>query len=81
MLILIKEFYQKELNEEEIKTVGNAAIKKEEILYYTEAKTKRTKASYSTQKVFDSNEAESLRTNAIIFVNKVKEIIDSYRKY
>jgi len=77
LLILIKEFYQKELNKEEIEIVGNTTIEKEEVLYYIEAKAKRTKASYSTQKAFDKNEAENLRIKAINFVNKVKEIIDS----
>jgi len=79
LLILINEFYQRELNKEEIEIVGNTTIEKEEVLYYIEAKNKRTKASYSTQKVFDKNEAESLRTKAINFVNKVKEIVDSSR--
>jgi len=77
LLILIKELYQKELNKEEIEIVGNTTIEKEEVLYYIEAKTKRTKASYSTQKAFGKNEAENLRIKAINFVNKVKEIIDS----
>jgi uncharacterized protein (UPF0332 family) len=77
LLILIKEFYKKELSKEEIETIGNTTIEKEEVLYYIEAKTKRNKASYSTQKIFDSNEAETLRKKAISFVNKVKEIIDS----
>lgn len=80
LLILINEFYQKGLNKEEIETVGNTTIEKEEVLYYIEAKNKRTKASYSTQKIFDKNEAEGLRTKAINFVNKVKEIIDSSKK-
>ena len=77
LLILIKEFYQNGLSKEEIETVSSTSIEKEEVLYYIEAKTKRTKASYSTEKVFDKNEAETLRLKAISFVNKVKEIIDS----
>ena len=76
-LILIREFYQKGLTKEEIETVGDTSIEKEEILNYVEAKLKRTKASYSTEKAFDENEAEILRQKAISFVNKVKEIIDS----
>jgi len=76
LLILIREFYKKELSREEIEIVGNTTIEKEEVLYYIEAKTKRNKASYSTQKIFDANEAETLRTKAISFVNKVKEIIN-----
>lgn len=78
LLILIKEFYQKGLDKEEIETVGDTTIEKEEVLYYVEAKTKRTKASYSTEKIFDEREAEALRQKAISFVNKVKEIVDSY---
>ncbi|MCX6748649.1 MAG: hypothetical protein NT076_03515 [Candidatus Pacearchaeota archaeon] len=71
---------KKELNKEEIEIVSKTTIEKEEVLYYIEAKTKRAKASYSTQKVFDKNEAENLRTKAINFVNKAKEIIDFYTK-
>ncbi|MBS3141126.1 hypothetical protein J4405_03205 [Candidatus Woesearchaeota archaeon] len=81
LLILIKEFYKKELNKEEIETLEKITIKKEEVLYYIEAKGKRNKASYSTQKTFDLNEAEFLRTSAIKFVNKVKEIIDSTKDF
>lgn len=75
LLILIREFYKKFLTKEEIETIERSTIKKEEVLYYIEARTKRTKASYSTQKIFDRNEAETLRLKAINFVNKVKEII------
>jgi len=48
-------------------------------LNYVEAKLKRTKASYSTEKAFDKNEAEILRQKAIGFVNKVKAIIESQK--
>jgi len=77
LLILIREFYQKGLTKEEIETVGDTSIEKEEVLNYVEAKSKRTKASYSTEKAFDENEVEILRQKAISFVNKVKGIIDS----
>ena len=77
LLILIREFYQKGLTKEEIETVGDTSIEKEEVLNYVEAKLKRTKASYSTEKAFDEDEAEILRQKAINFVNKVKVIIDS----
>ena len=78
LLIVIKEFYNKGLGREEIETIGKTTMEKEEVLYYIEAKTKRNKASYSTQKIFDKKEAENLRLKAIDFVNKAKEIIDSY---
>jgi len=79
LLILINEFYQKELNKEDIKIVGNTTIEKEEVLYYIEAKAKRRKASYSTQKIFDKDEAENLRMKAIAFVNKIKDIINNFK--
>lgn len=77
LLILIKDFYQKELNKEEIEMVSKTTIEKEEVLYYIEAKAERKKANYSTKILFDEKEAENLRNKAISFVNKVKEIIDS----
>ncbi|MEX2017160.1 MAG: HEPN domain-containing protein [Candidatus Pacearchaeota archaeon] len=77
LLILIKEFYQKQLNKEEIEMVSKTTIEKEEILYYVEAKSKRTKASYSTNILFNEKEAEILQKKAISFVNKVKEIVES----
>jgi uncharacterized protein (UPF0332 family) len=76
LLILIKEFYNKGLEKEEIKMVSETTIEKEEVLYYVEAKNKRTRASYSTEKMFDVKEAEELRMKAIGFVNKAKEIIE-----
>lgn len=76
LLILIKEFYKKLLTKEEIEVVGSSSIEKEEVLYYVEARTKRAKATYSTEKVFDKNEAELLRLKAINYVNKVKNIIE-----
>lgn len=77
LLILIKDFYQKELNKEEIEMVSKSGIEKEEVLYYIEAKAERKKASYSTKILFDEKEAEILQKKAINFVNKVKQIIDS----
>ena len=77
LLILIKNFYQKELNKEEIEMVNKTTIEKEEVLYYIEAKTERKKAIYSTKILFDKEETENLQKKAINFVNKVKEIIDS----
>lgn len=78
LLILIKGFYQKELNKEEIEMVSEITIEKEEILYYIEAKIQRKKASYSTKIMFGEDEAESLQKKAISFVNKVKQVIDSF---
>lgn len=77
LLILIKEFYQRQLNREEIEMINKITIEKKDVLYYIEAKDMRTKASYSTQKIFDNDEAKLLQHKAIAFANKVKAIIDS----
>lgn len=78
LLILIRDFYQKELNKEEIEMVSKITIEKEEVLYYIEAKAERKRASYSTKILFDEKEAENLQRKAISFVNKVKQIIESF---
>ena len=77
LLILIREFYQRELNKEDLEMVNTSGIEKEHLLYYVEAKKERTKASYSTQMLFNAEDVEKLRKKAITFVNKVKEIIDA----
>lgn len=78
LLILIKEFYKKELNHEEIELLGDTTLEKEEVLYYVEAKNKRHNASYSTKINFENSQVEILRLKAIAFVSKVKDIIDNY---
>ena len=75
LLILIREFYQKQLNKDEIELINSATLEKEEVLYYVEARSQRTKASYSTQKMFDKSDAESLKLKAISFLGKVKAIV------
>ena len=77
LLVLIKEFYHNGLEKEEIESVGNIGIEKEEVLHYTEAKAERKNAAYSTKIIFDKSEAEMLRIKAINFVNKAKDIIES----
>jgi uncharacterized protein (UPF0332 family) len=80
LLVLIKEFYKRELTKEDIVMVSKTTLEKEEVLYYVEAKDRRSKASYSTDILFDIGEAESLQKRAIAFVNKVKQIIENYKK-
>jgi len=55
LLILIKEFYETKLNREEIEMVSKTTLEKEQVLYYIEAKNKRTKASYSTQNILSKD--------------------------
>ena len=56
--------------------VSRTTLEKEEVLYYVEAKNQRSKASYSTDILFNEKEAEKLQKRAIGFVNKVKQIVE-----
>src|SRR3989344_843211 len=78
LLIFIKDFYKIKLDREDIAIVSKVAIEKEEVLDYIKNKAKRKEANYSTKIFFDIKEAEGLQRKAINFVNKVKEIIDTY---
>jgi len=77
LLVLIKEFYKKDLNKGEIELIGGTTLEKEEVLYYVEAKTKRRSASYSTKINFEKPQVEFLRLKAIAFVSKAKDIIEN----
>jgi uncharacterized protein (UPF0332 family) len=77
LLIVIREFYSHGLEIDDIKIINTITIEKEEVLYYIEAKNKRTKASYSIRKQFETPEVELLRQHAVRFVNKAKDIIDN----
>lgn len=73
LLILIKEFY-KEMTPDDIELLSRF-LEYEDLLFYVQSKHKRENASYSTIRVFDTKEIEKLRIQAVLFVNKVKEII------
>lgn len=49
---------------------------KEEVTYFVEAKNKRETASYGVSEEFSKNEAEKLKIKTILFVNRVKEILE-----
>lgn len=74
LLILIKEFYNKGLNQEDIKSLATL-LDYQDILFYVEAKNKREDASYSTKTNYTKKEAEELRIKSTLFVSKVKDIL------
>ena len=74
LCVIIKEFYKKELTKEDIEILANL-LDYEDILFYVETKNKREDASYSTKTVFDKKEVELLRIQAVMFVNKIKDIL------
>ncbi len=81
LLILIKEYYQKELESQDIGLIAETTLEKEEVLYYVEAKSNRHTASYSTKINFKKNQVERLRLKAITFVSKAKDIIEFHNKF
>lgn len=72
---LIKEFYKRGIEKNEIELINMLFITYQDLLFYLNAKKKREEASYSSIYKFDSKEVEELRSNSILFVNKAKEII------
>ncbi|MBW6461490.1 MAG: HEPN domain-containing protein [DPANN group archaeon] len=76
LCILIKEFYSKELTRNDIELIS-LFLNYKDILFYVDSKNKRELASYSANILFDNDEIEQLRINTVMFVSKVKEIINS----
>ncbi len=75
LCILIKEYYKKDLTEEDIKLLNEAYFDNEDVLIYTQSKEEREKASYSTQIFFDEKSVEDLRQRAISFIRKANQIV------
>lgn len=75
LYVIIKEFYKKELTEEDIKLLCHF-LDYRDILFYVESKNKREDATYSTKTLFNKYEVEKLRIQSIMFVNKIKDIIN-----
>jgi uncharacterized protein (UPF0332 family) len=74
LCVIIKEFYKKELNKEDIEMLSNF-LDYQDVLFYVDSKNKREDATYSTKTLFDKKEVEKLRIQATLFVNKIKDII------
>jgi len=64
------------LNKEDIELVAESSIEKEEVTYFVEAKSKRETASYGVSDEFSKNQASDLKVKTILFVNKVKQILE-----
>lgn len=70
--LLIRDFYNKELDEEDIETF-NQLLDYQDLLFYVESKNKRENASYTTKTKFTKEEVEKLRIKAALFVSKIKD--------
>lgn len=75
LCILIKEFYKKELTQEDFELFSNF-LNYEDVLFYVQTKNKREDATYSTKTKFDRTEVEKLRIEATLFINKIRDIIN-----
>lgn len=75
LCILIREFYKKGLNKEDIEVLSDF-IDYQDLLFYVESKNKREDATYSTKSRFDKNEIEQLRIKAVLLVSKFKSILE-----
>lgn len=73
--ILIKFYYPKHVNEEDLKTVANTIMAEEDIKEFVKLKDYREDATYSISVEYEKDLAESLGEKAIDFVNKVERII------
>lgn len=75
LCILISEFYASELNEIDIQFLSDL-LNYEDVLFYVESKNKRENASYSSKLSFKKADVEQLKIKTILFVNKIKNILD-----
>jgi len=77
LCILIKEFYKKGITQEDLEMFDQLFLDYQDLTFYVESKNKREEATYSSNVYFDKNLVENLRIKAVLFVNKVKHIINS----
>lgn len=75
LLVMIKEFYNKGLTQEDLNILANF-LDYQDLLFYVESKNKREGATYSTKINFDKNDVEQLRVKAVLFVSKLKGMIE-----
>jgi len=75
LCVLIKEYYKHGVNFSDIKLINKFFLDYQDLLFYVQSKDKREDATYSSKYKFDKRTVEILRLQAIVFVNKVKEIL------
>ena len=75
LCILIKEFYKNGIEKEELELINNLFIDYQDLIFYVESKNKREDAAYSSKRLYDKREVESLRIKAALFVDKIKRVI------
>ncbi len=76
LCILIKEFYKKGINIEDVQMIDSLFIDYQDLTFYVESKNKREDATYSSHRIYDKNTVENLRLKAVLFIDKIKQIIE-----
>jgi len=74
LCVLIKYFYNNLLSNEELHLLN--MFDANDILFYIQSKSQREKASYSSEIAFDNKLVSEIKIKTIMFVNKVKSIIN-----
>jgi uncharacterized protein (UPF0332 family) len=77
LCILIKEFYKKGIEKEDIDMIDSLFIDYQDLIFYVESKNKREDATYSSKRFFEKSAVEALRIKSTLFIDKVKTMINS----
>jgi uncharacterized protein (UPF0332 family) len=74
LYILIKEFYDKGLDLDDVKILSEL-LDYHDVLFYVESKNKREDATYSSKIFFDKDDVELLNLKSKLFISKVKALL------
>lgn len=76
LCVIIKEYYKKELDVEDMDLLNRMFLDSHDILFYAQSKAEREKASYSSKIVFDDRLINEIKIKTRLFLNKGLEIIE-----
>lgn len=68
------------INQEDLTLINNLFLDYKDLLFYLDIKQKREISSYSTNYRFDRDYIESLRTQSLKLINKMRDILDEVNK-
>lgn len=74
LLFLIKNYSN--LTYDEIETIEELSVTKEDAKFYTDLKQERHNANYSTKSIFTKKFIQDIRRKTISFINKVEVILE-----
>ncbi len=74
LLLLIKYFYDKGLDRNDIETM-TTLLDYHDLLFYVESKNKREDAAYTTRLNYDDSQVKEMRMKTALFISKSKEIL------